>query len=187
MRNLDLDLPDPFPSFGTYVTAVVDGDTLYTAGQVPFDGTTLITGKLGGQLTVEQGYDAARIAAVPSTSATIRHELGDLARVCRWISLTGTVNATSEFTQHTQVIDGASDLLVEVFGEAGTHARLAVGVNSLPADMALEIHGLDHRPPSRVRPKATTPRRIPAAGAIRCPPPSAERGWRDGETSGDHA
>ena len=83
--NLDLDLPDPFPSFGTYVMAVVDGDMLYTAGHVPFDGTTLITGKLGGQLTVEQGYDAARIAAL-SMLATIRQELGDLARVRRVIS-----------------------------------------------------------------------------------------------------
>ena len=139
--NLDLDLPDPFPSFGTYVMAVVDGDMLYTAGHVPFDGTTLITGKLGGQLTVEQGYDAARIAAL-SMLATIRQELGDLARVRRVISLTGTVNATPEFTQHTQVIDGASDLLVEVFGDAGKHARLAVGVSSLPADMALEIQAI---------------------------------------------
>ena len=78
--NLDLDLPDPFPSFGTYVMAVVDGDMLYTAGHVPFDGTTLITGKLGGQLTVEQGYDVARIAVL-SMLATIRQELGDLARV----------------------------------------------------------------------------------------------------------
>ncbi len=139
--NLDLDLPDPFPSFGTYVMAVVDGDMLYTAGHVPFDGTTLITGKLGGQLTVEQGYDAARIAAL-SMLATIRQELGDLARVRRVISLTGTVNATPEFTQHTQVIDGASDLLVEVFGDAGKHARLAVGVSSLPADMALEVQAI---------------------------------------------
>ena len=139
--NLDLDLPDPFPSFGTYVMAVVDGDMLYTAGHVPFDGTTLITGKLGEQLTVEQGYDAARIAAL-SMLATIRQELGDLARVRRVISLTGTVNATPEFTQHTQVIDGASDLLVEVFGDAGQHARLAVGVSSLPADMALEVQAI---------------------------------------------
>jgi enamine deaminase RidA (YjgF/YER057c/UK114 family) len=114
---------------------------LYTAGHVPFDGTKLITGKLGGELTVEQGYDAARIAAL-SMLATLRHELGDLARVRRVISLTGTVNATPEFTQHTQVIDGASDLLVEVFGDAGKHARLAVGVSSLPADMALEVQAI---------------------------------------------
>ena len=139
--NLDLELPDPFPWFGTYVMAVVDGDMLYTAGHVPFDGTTLITGKLGDQLTVEQGYDAARIAAL-SMLATIRQEVGDLVRVRRVISLTGTVNATPEFTQHTQVIDGASDLLVEVFGDAGQHARLAVGVSSLPADMALEVQAI---------------------------------------------
>ena len=139
--NLDHDLPDPFPSFGTYVMAVVDGDLLYTSGHVPFDGTTLVTGKLGYPLTVEQGYDAARIAAL-SMLATIRKELGDLARVRRVISLTGTVNATPEFTQHTQVIDGASDLLVEVFGDAGKHARLAVGVNSLPADIALEVQAI---------------------------------------------
>jgi enamine deaminase RidA (YjgF/YER057c/UK114 family) len=139
--NLGLDLPDPFPSFGTYVMAVVDGDMLYTAGHVPFDGTALITGKLGDQLTAEQGYDAARVAAL-SMLATIRQEVGDLERVRRVISLTGTVNATPEFTQHTRVIDGASDLLVEVFGDAGRHARLAVGVSSLPADMALEVQAI---------------------------------------------
>ena len=70
--NLDLDLPDPFPSFGTYVMAVVDGDMLYTAGHVPFDGTALITGKLGGQLTVEQGCDAARIAALTAAPPPAR-------------------------------------------------------------------------------------------------------------------
>lgn len=139
--NLDLDLPDPFPSFGTYAMAVVDGDMLYTAGQVPFDGTRMITGKLGDRLTAEEGYAAARIAAL-NMLATIRHEVGDLARVRRVIHVTGTVNATPDFTQHTQVIDGASDLLVEVFGDAGKHARLAVGVNSLPADMALEVQAI---------------------------------------------
>ncbi len=139
--NLDLDLPDPFPSFGTYEMAVVDGDMLYTAGQVPFDGTKLITGKLGAERTAEQGYEAARCAAM-NMLATIRQELGDLARVRRIIHVTGTVNATPDFTQHTRVIDGASDLLVEVFGDAGKHARLAVGVSSLPADMALEVQAI---------------------------------------------
>ena len=139
--NLDVDLPDPFPSFGTYVMGVVDGDMLYTAGHVPFDGTALITGKLGRELTVEQGYHAARVAGL-SLLATIRHQVSDLARVRRVISLTGTVNATAEFTEHTQVIDGASDLMVEVFGDAGRHARLAVGVNSLPADIALEVQAI---------------------------------------------
>jgi enamine deaminase RidA (YjgF/YER057c/UK114 family) len=138
IETLGLTLPDPFPSFGTYEMAVLDGSTLYTAGHVPFDGTALITGKLGAELTVEQGVEAARHAAM-SMLATIQQVLGDLAHVRQFLQVVGTVNATPDFTQHTAVVDGASDVFVAVFGDAGRHARLAVGVGSLPADMAIEI------------------------------------------------
>ena len=139
--QLGIVVPEPFPAFGTYVMATVDGDTLYTAGHVPFDGTTLITGKLGVDLDLEQGRVAARWAAL-SILATLRLELGSLDRVRQILHVTGTVNASPDFTDHTGVIDGASDLLVEVFGEQGRHARLAVGVNSLPANMALEVQAV---------------------------------------------
>ena len=141
LAELGIELPDPFPAFGTYVMSVVDGTTLYTAGHVPIDGSTLITGKLGADLDVEQGKWAARCAAL-SMLATLHAELGDLARVRRILSVTATVNAVPTFTDHTSVADGASDLLVAVFGDAGRHARLAVGVSSLPADMAIEVQAI---------------------------------------------
>ena len=141
LAQLGIDLPEPFPSFGTYLMAVEDGDRLYTAGQVPFDGTRMVTGKLGADLDVAAGRDAARHAAL-GMLATLRATLGDLGRVRRILHVTGTVNAVPSFTDHTTVIDAASDLLVAVFGDAGRHARLAVGVSSLPADMALEIEAV---------------------------------------------
>jgi enamine deaminase RidA (YjgF/YER057c/UK114 family) len=95
-------------------------------------------GKLGAELDVEAGQRAARLAALSALS-TMQVELGSLDRVVRMVSLRGLVNSTPEFQGHTQVIDGASDLLVEIFGDQGQHARLAVGVSSLPADLPLEI------------------------------------------------
>jgi len=141
ISQLGLTIPDPFPSFGSYVMAVIDGTTLYTSGHVPFDGTGLITGKLGDDLSIEQGAQAARLAAL-SLLATLRAELGRLSRVRQILHVTGTVNAAPHFVDHTAVIDGASDLLVDVLATRGRHARLAVGVNSLPADMALEVQAV---------------------------------------------
>jgi enamine deaminase RidA (YjgF/YER057c/UK114 family) len=89
-------------------------------------------------LTVNDGYHAAELAA-RSLLATLQHELGDLDRVRQIVSVFGVVNAVPTFVEHTAVINGASDLLVQVFGERGKHARLAVGVSSLPANLALEI------------------------------------------------
>jgi len=97
-----------------------------------------VLGKLGADLDVEDGRRAARFAAI-SALATIRSTLGSLDAVSHVVSVRGVVNATPDFTMHTQVIDGASEIFVAVFGEAGRHARLAVGVSSLPANLALEI------------------------------------------------
>ena len=138
IAELGLDLSSPFPSFGTYVMAVRTGSQLVTAGHVPIGPDGLVTGKLGGSLSVPEGYQAARLAGI-SLLATLQAELGDLAQVRRFVSVLVTVNAVPEFTEHTAVADGASDLFVAVFGEAGRHARLAVGVSSLPADMAIEV------------------------------------------------
>ena len=93
---------------------------------------------LGRELTTEQGYRAARLAAL-SLLATLRAELGSLDRIDHLVYLYGTVDATPDFTGHTAVINGASDTLVEVLGDAGRHARLAVGVSSLPGGVAVEI------------------------------------------------
>jgi enamine deaminase RidA (YjgF/YER057c/UK114 family) len=138
LSELGLELPPPFPSYGNYVMAARAGRTLYSTGHVPIDGDRPITGKVGRDLTTTEGYHAARLAAL-SLLATLRAQLGDLDRIDHLVYLYGTVNAVPEFTEHTAVINGASDLLVEVLGEAGRHARLAVGVGSLPGNVAVEI------------------------------------------------
>ena len=132
-------LAEPFPPAGTYVNAVRTGDLLVLGGHIPWDPPDkVVLGKLGAELDVEEGRAAARLAAISALSS-IRRELGTLDAIRQVVSLRGVVNSTPEFAAHTQVIDGASDLLIEVFGEAGRHARLAVGVNSLPVNLALEI------------------------------------------------
>jgi enamine deaminase RidA (YjgF/YER057c/UK114 family) len=121
------------------VNAVRSGNLLFLAGHVPYrPGGALVIGKLGAGMEIPEGKEAARLAAL-GVLATLREELGTLDRVARIVNLNGLVNSTPEFVAHTLVINGASDLLVEVFGDAGQHARLAVGVPSLPAGMALEI------------------------------------------------
>ena len=134
-----LDLPDVFPPAGTYRSAILHDGVLHTAGHIPLgaDGT-LVLGRLGEDLTLEEGRVAARLAAL-SLLATVQQELGSLERVERFLRVGGVVNATPSFTDHTAVIDAASDVFVQVFGERGQHARLAVGVSSLPANLALEV------------------------------------------------
>ena len=139
VEELGFQLPAPFPPAGTYVNAVRTGSLLVLAGHIPIGADQqVVLGKLGDDLDVEAGRAAARLAAL-SALTTLRSELGSLDRVARIVSLRGVVNATPDFTGHTQVIDGASDVFVAVFGENGRHARLAVGVSSLPANLALEI------------------------------------------------
>jgi len=134
-----LELPPVFPPAGTYLSAVVHDGLLHTAGHIPLgaDGT-LVTGRLGETLTVDEGIHAARLAAL-SLLATVQAELGSLDRVDRFLRVYGVVNAAPEFTDHTAVIDGASNTFTQVFGDRGQHARLAVGVSSLPANLALEL------------------------------------------------
>ena len=134
-----LDLPDVFPPAGTYRSAVLHDGLLHTAGHIPLgaDGT-LVIGRLGDTLTLEEGRAAARLAAL-SLLATVQAELGSLERVDRFLRVLGVVHATPDFVDHTAVIDAASDVFVQVFGDRGQHARLAVGVASLPAGIAVEV------------------------------------------------
>lgn len=134
-----LELPDVFPPAGSYRSAILHAGVLHTAGHIPLgaDGT-LVLGRLGEDLTVEDGRLAARLAAL-SVLATVQQELGSLERVDRFLRVYAVVNATPGFTDHTTVIDAASDVFIQVFGERGEHARLAVGVSSLPANLALEV------------------------------------------------
>ena len=139
LEQLGIEMPPYMAPAGSFVHAVRSANLMLLSGHAPIraDGT-VIFGRLGDTMDVDTGYAAARAAAI-NTLATLRHELGSLDRVARIVRLYGVVNATPAFLQHTQVINGASDLLIEVFGEAGKHARLAVGVSSLPFNIALEV------------------------------------------------
>lgn len=130
--------PILLPVFGTFERAVRTGDLLHTMGHWPLDGDRAVTGTVGAELSVTDGRVAAELAA-RALIGTLQDELGSLDRVVRVASVLVTVHATPDFTDHTAVADAASDLLVAVFGDAGRHARLAVGVSSLPADLALEL------------------------------------------------
>jgi len=139
LAELGIELSDPFPPAGEYINAVRTGDLLILGGHIPFNPPqTIVFGKLGADLDVDAGREAARFAAITAL-ATIRSELGTLDAVKRIVLVRGVVNAASDFIGHTQVIDAASEVFVNVFGDAGRHARLAVGVSSLPANIALEI------------------------------------------------
>jgi len=139
LRELGIELPVVPKPAGTFVHAVRTGSLLFLTGHVPFraDGT-LVQGKLGAELDADAGYEAARLSALGALS-TLRAELGSLDKVRRIVKLNGVVNATPEFMLHTKVINGASDLLVQVFGDAGVHARLAVGYASLPFNICVEV------------------------------------------------
>lgn len=139
LRALALELPTMPPPAGTYLHAVRTGSLIFLAGHVPIrvDGTVIL-GRLGQDLDADAGYEAARVAGL-GMLATLRSELGSLDAVRRIVKVNGVVNATPEFLEHTKVINGASDLLVQVFGEAGKHARLAVGYSSLPWNISVEV------------------------------------------------
>ena len=116
----------------------MDDGLLYIGGHGPIDGEHLVRGKVGGDLSLEQGRNAARLTAL-SILATMQEELGDLDRIERIVKVFGMVNVAPGFVQTPAVVDGCSDLLVEVFGEAGRHTRSAVGLAELPFGIAVEI------------------------------------------------
>ncbi|HEV2378015.1 MAG TPA: RidA family protein [Streptosporangiaceae bacterium] len=138
MQELGIVLPPVFAPAGNYLGCVVDDGLVYVAGHGPVNGREVVQGKVGRDLTVEQGQAAARMTGL-SILATLRASLGSLDRIARIVKVFGMVNVAPGFNQTPAVIDGCSDLLVEVFGEAGRHARSAVGMAELPLDIAVEI------------------------------------------------
>ncbi|MDR7522742.1 MAG: RidA family protein [Armatimonadota bacterium] len=139
LAELGLELPVPPGPLANYVRTVRVGNLLFVSGHGPHrDGRPQFIGKVGQDLTVDQGYQAARLVAL-NCLASVKEALGDLDRVKRVVKLLGMVNCTPEFGQQPQVINGASDLLVDLFGEAGRHARSAVGMGALPQGIAVEI------------------------------------------------
>lgn len=144
LKELNLSLPPVPRPMANYVSAVRTGSLLYLAGHGPLgdDGKPISRGKLGRDLTVEEGYEAARQTAM-NTLVTLRAELGSLDRVRRIVKVLGMVNADPDFQKTPQVINGFSDLMVEVFGESvGKHARSAVGMATLPNAIPVEIESI---------------------------------------------
>lgn len=143
LKELGITLPDAGTPAGNYVPTVRTGNLLFIAGQISQEnGKPQFLGKLGKEFKVEDGQKAARLCAL-NIIAHVRAALGgDLDRVQRVVKVTGFVNSTPEFIDQPQVINGASDLLVQVFGDAGKHARAAVGVSSLPRGVAAEVEAV---------------------------------------------
>ena len=142
LRQLGIQLPPSPKPVAVYVPAVQTGDTLFTSGHGPRKDGKLIQGKVGKDLTLKQGYDAARVTGL-NVLSTVRTAIGSLDRVVRLVKVLGMVNCTPDFKQQPQVINGFSELMVQVFGEKnGKGARSAVGMAALPSNIPVEIEAI---------------------------------------------
>jgi len=139
LQKLGISLPATPTPAGAYVAAVAAGGFVYTAGQVPFvDGKIAYAGKVGADLDKTEAYQAARVCALNCLSA-IKAVIGSLDEIEQVVKVNGFVNSAAGFTEQPAVVNGASDLLGEIFGEAGRHARAAIGVGELPLNAAVEL------------------------------------------------
>jgi enamine deaminase RidA (YjgF/YER057c/UK114 family) len=138
LSELGIVLPPVAPPAANYIGCVIDGELVYVSGHGPIAGDTTIRGKVGGNVSLEEGREAARMTAL-SILATLNAELDGLERIERILKVFGMVNCAPGFNRTPSVIDGCSDLLVSVFGDAGRHTRSAVGMAELPFDIAVEI------------------------------------------------
>jgi enamine deaminase RidA (YjgF/YER057c/UK114 family) len=137
--KLDIELPPAPPAAGNYQLAKRHRDLVFLSGHGPTrDGSFAFQGKVGAERTIEEGYEAAKLVML-NCLASLKEAIGDLDRVERIVKLLGMVNCTPDFGQQPEVINGASDLLVELYGERGRHARSAVGMQSLPRSITVEI------------------------------------------------
>jgi len=143
LSDLGIAIPDAAAPAANYVLYTVSGNLVFVSGQVPIkDGKVAHQGRLGDDYTVDQGYEAAKVCAL-NIIAQVKAALGDLDRVTRVVKLGGFVQSTPDFTDQPKVINGASDLMVEVFGkEIGSHARFAVGAPALPVGVATEVDAI---------------------------------------------
>lgn len=139
LAELGLELPAVVPPVAAYVPAVRSGQLVFTAGQLPMrDGALLVTGKVGDAVTAEQAHECARQCALNALAA-VAAEIGGLENIARVVKVVGFVASTPDFTGQPQVVNGASELLAAVLGDAGIHARSAVGVPVLPLDAPVEV------------------------------------------------
>tara|TARA_B100000965_G_scaffold406328_1_gene444687 strand:- start:2118 stop:2579 length:462 start_codon:yes stop_codon:yes gene_type:complete len=143
INQLNIILPKPTPPVGSYVATKEVGKLLYISGQISNDADgNLIKGKLGKDLTTEQGYEAAIRCALNIVSQARRHLSNDLSKIKSCIKLTGFVNSTDDFTEQPKVINGASDTMAKIFGDSGMHTRAAISSNSLPLGVAVEVDAI---------------------------------------------
>lgn len=142
LKELGVTLPDAPAPVANYVGFVQTGNLIHISGQISADENGPIKGKLGSDLSVEQGAAAARRCAISLLSQVKAACGGDLSRITRLVKLTGFVNSTADFTDQPKVINGASDFMVDVLGDKGRHARAAVSANSLPLGVAVEIDAI---------------------------------------------
>ena len=143
IKELKIVLPEAKPPVGNYVATKISGKMLFVSGQISIDESgELIKGKLGKDLNTEEGYKAAIRCALNITSQAKNACQNDLSKIKSCIKLTGFVNSTDDFTEQPKVINGASDTIVKIFGEAGMHTRAAVSVNSLPLGVAVEVDAI---------------------------------------------
>jgi enamine deaminase RidA (YjgF/YER057c/UK114 family) len=142
LADMGITLPDAPAPAANYVPYVQVGDMLYVSGQIAKDGDTLLTGKLGADMSTDDGAKAAEVCAIALLAQVKAACGGDLDRLVRVVKLTGFVNSTPDFTEQPAVINGASNLIGDALGEAGKHARAAVSAPSLPFGVAVEIDGV---------------------------------------------
>jgi len=141
IKSLGIILPEPPTPAGSYIPVVRTGNTLFISGQIPMEnGKVVFTGKVSDD-NIDVAQKSARMCAI-NILAQIRREIGELDKVSKIIRLSGFVNSNSEFTQHPKVINAASDLIFEIFGDKGKHSRIAVGVTSLPLGSMTEIDAI---------------------------------------------
>jgi len=143
IRELNIDLPEAKAPVGNYVATKISGKMLFISGQISIDENgQLIKGKIGKDLDAESGYNAAKRCALSIIAQAKMACDNDLSKIKSCIKLTGFVNSTDEFTDQPKVINGASDLIVSIFGKAGMHARAAVSTNSLPLGVSVEVDAI---------------------------------------------
>ena len=143
LKELNIILPEPKAPVGAYVATKIVGNLLFISGQISIDqNTNLIKGKVGKDLTIEQGYNAAQRCGLSLISHAKKACNDDLDKIKSCIKLTGYVNSTEEFIDQPKVINGASDVIAKILGKIGEHTRAAVSVNSLPLGVAVEVDGI---------------------------------------------
>ena len=142
IKELNIILPEPSLPAANYVPYVLSNSMIFISGQISENSNGLIIGKIGRELNLDQGYNAARQCGISILSQLKIACDGDLNKINRVLKLTGFVNSTENFEDHPKVINGASDLMVQVFGKKGYHSRAAVGCSSLPLGVAVEVEGI---------------------------------------------